>query len=560
MPRRAAAGVALLSFSVLLLELALTRLFSAILFYHFAFLAISIALLGLGAGGLFAQLGRATLASRPLPRLGGAAGAAGAVLVAAMLWVILRVPVTLQVTWGSFLRLSVIYLAAAAPFFLAGLVLSVAFARAGGTVHRLYAADLAGGAAACLAAIPLLDVLGAPNVVLLAGAGLALSAVAWSQEPGGRRLGLALAAASLGLIAANGTGAVFDVVYAKGRRAPPSEFKRWNALSRVEVVRWPDGARAAIIDGDAATGIMSADPRAFSGSALQRKMMVDVSALPNALRPRGEIAIIGPGGGAEVLRAVGAGSPRVVGIEINPLIATTVMRERYAEYSRGLYTLPQVDIHVADGRAFLRSSGRRFDVIQMTLVDTWAATSAGAFALSENNLYTVEAFREYLERLAPDGLLAVTRWEFERPREALRVVSVALEALRSGGAAEPSRHLAVVSQGPLSNSGVAVTVLVKRTPFTPADSAGVKGFLRAAGREIAALDWRPGPPPGAPVALHLPGGVERPAPGSEPFAALLTARDPESFARGYEFDVSPVTDDAPFFFFTLKLDQLADAA
>src|SRR6185437_6486144 len=130
-------------------------------------------------------------------------------------------------------------------------------------------------------------------------------------------------------------------------------------------------------------------------------------------------------GGVDVLRAVANGSPSVTGIEINPIIATTIMRERYADYAYHLYERPNV--HVRDGRSYLRSTKERFDVVQMTLVDTWASTAAGAFALSENNLYTVEAFREYFDHLRPDGIIAITRWEFRQPREALRVVSVAME-------------------------------------------------------------------------------------------------------------------------------------
>ena len=138
-------------------------------------------------------------------------------------------------------------------------------------------------------------------------------------------------------------------------------------------------------------------------------------ALANVLRPHGDYAIIGPGGGVDVLRAVANGSPDVTGIEINPIIANTIMRGRYADYAFHLYERPEVHIHVTDGRSFVRNAKQQYDVVQMTLVDTWASTAAGAFALSENSLYTVEAFREYFEHLKPDGMIAVTRWEFQQP-------------------------------------------------------------------------------------------------------------------------------------------------
>ena len=189
-------------------------------------------------------------------------------------------------------------------------------------------------------------------------------------------------------------------------------------------------------------------------------------ALANVLRPHGDFAIIGPGGGVDVLRAVANGSPSVTGIEINPIIANTIMRGRYADYSYHLYERPDVHIHVTDGRSFVRNAQQQFDVVQMTLVDTWASTAAGAFALSENSLYTVEAFREYFEHLKPDGMIAITRWEFRQPREALRVVSVAMEALHELGVANPAGNFIVVSEGHLDEDGIPVVVLAKKSAFT----------------------------------------------------------------------------------------------
>jgi hypothetical protein len=236
------------------------------------------------------------------------------------------------------------------------------------------------------------------------------------------------------------------------------------------------------------------------------------------------------------LRAVANGSPNVTGIEINPIIATTIMRGRYADYSQHLYERPEVHIYVSDGRSFLRSSPQKFDVVQMTLVDTWASTAAGAFALSENNLYTIEAFREYFERLKPDGMIAITRWEFRHPREALRVVAVAMEALHRMGVANPARHFIVASQGALDEDGIPVVVLAKKTPFTEAEEDAVQNHLD---------DYDEITP------LYLPW-----QPGQNPFSDLIASNDPYAFARRYAYNVAPVSDNAPFFFFTLKAGQI----
>src|SRR5262252_7094475 len=225
-------GIALNSFSALLLELALTRLFSVVLFYHFAFLAISVALLGLGAGGVVAYLGRNWLARFSTRALAATLCTinAGAIVVA--LEVVLHVPVSLELSRWNFLRLTSLYLASAIPFFFAGLIFSVVFARETHHVTRLYGADLLGGAVACMAVVPLLNWIGGPNAVLFAA-----------------------------LAAANRSGRWIDVIYAKGMFRDRSwvEFAKWNAISRVEVDN-QGGAKAVVIDADASTYIMNTDP------------------------------------------------------------------------------------------------------------------------------------------------------------------------------------------------------------------------------------------------------------------------------------------------------------
>jgi spermidine synthase len=531
------AGLALTSFSALLLELALTRLFSVVLFYHFAFLAISIALLGLGAGGVFAYLLKARLSGTGTRTLAARLCMANSVVVLVVLEIVLHARVALQVSWANFGRLTTLYLAAAVPFFLTGLLFAVVFAREARRIPRLYGADLCGGALACLAVVPLLNWVGGPNVVLVAGTTMAAAGAIWAGSRALRRNAGVLVLALAVLIGANYSGRLIDVVYAKGMFRDPAwvEFARWNALSRVEVDRQGQ-AKAIVIDADASTYILNADVAQWHNTEWEDDLMSAPPALANVLRPKGEFAIIGPGGGVDVLRAVANGSPSVTGIEINPIIATTIMRGRYADYAQHLYDRPDVHIHVTDGRSFLRSTPQHFDVVQMTLVDTWASTAAGAFALSENNLYTVEAFREYFDHLKPDGMIAITRWEFRHPREALRVVAVAMEALHRLGVANPARNFIVASQGPLNEDGIPVVVLAKKTPFTPAEEAAVNNHL----------DDFPQLNP-----LYLPSD-----PGQNPFSDLIASNDPYGFARGYAYNVAPVTDNAPFFFFTLKPEQI----
>jgi spermidine synthase len=540
--RTVLAGLGLTSFAALLLELALTRLFSVVLFYHFAFLAISIALLGLGAGGVFAYLLKARLARVLTRPLAACLCMVNAVLVLLVLEVVLHVPVALTVTGENFLHLSVLYVSAALPFFLTGLLFSVVFARETWRVSRLYGADLIGGAMACLAVVPLLNWIGGPNTILAAAVVMATAAMVWAASSRARKAAGGVVVLFVVLIAANHSNQWIDVIYAKGVFRDPDwmEFARWNALSRVEVDRQGQ-AKAIVIDADAQTYIMNCDLAHWYGSEWEHNLMSAPPALANVLRPHGEFAIIGPGGGVDVLRAVANGSPSVTGIEINPIIADTIMRGRYADYALHLYERPEVHIHVNDGRSYLRSTPQQFDVVQMTLVDTWASTAAGAFALSENNLYTVEAFREYFQHLKPGGMIAITRWEFHEPREALRVVAVAMEALHSLGVANPARNFIVASQGALDEDGIPVVVLAKKTAFTAEEESAVQNHFD----QYEELD-----------ALYLPSQPAATQAGHNPFADLIASNDPYSFAKNYPYNVAPVSDNAPFFFFTLKAGQI----
>src|SRR5262249_5671210 len=431
------------------------------------------------------------------------------------------------------------------------------------------------------------NTVGAPNALLLASLLMAAAAGLWAGKSttartgGGklRRLAWALVAGFAILIVANHSGRLVDVVYAKGLPRDPqsTEFAKWNAISRIEVTT-ENGGRYVVIDADATTAIMNVDPARWdqdqpsrptpTGTGLpdepgfnwKKSLMSAAPAVANVLRPHGDFAIIGPGGGVDVLRAVANGSSSATGIEINPIIVNDVMRGQYADYSFRLYDLPQVHIHVQDGRSYIRSSRDRYDVVQMTLVDTWASTAAGAFALSENNLYTVEAFREYFDHLKPDGMIAITRWEFHQPREALRVVSQAIEALHEIGVADPRGHFVIVADGGLDEDGRPVLVLAKKSPFTLAEYDAIDSHTQANPN----LAWLNPPLMTEPCAPGAPCKVPEPpvrlirhyqsshSPAAEAFEKLIASNDPRAFARDYPYNVAPVNDSAPFFFFTLK--------
>jgi hypothetical protein len=589
-------AVALVSFASLLLELGLTRLFSVVLFYHFAFLAISVALLGLGAGGVFAYVRKPWLERWTSRRIGARLCAANAVITLIVLEVVLHLPISLELTRGNFAKLTVLYLASAVPFFFTGLLFSVVFARETKGIASIYASDLLGGALACMAIVPLLNFIGGPNAILFSSLAMAGAAIIWSETSRAKMLSSAIAAAFVLLIAANYSGKLIDIVYAKGMRRdqPWLLFSKWNAISRIEVDD-VGGGRYIVIDADASTAIMNVDPAKWAVDATtptlkdngnppvagynwKKDLMSAAPAVVNVLRPNGKYAIIGPGGGVDVLRAVANGSKDVTGIEINPIIANTIMRGNHADYSYHLYQRPEVHMNVADGRSWIRNSTEKYDVIQMTLVDTWASTAAGAFALSENNLYTVEAFEEYFQHLKPDGMIAITRWEFKEPREALRVVSQESEALKRLGVADSDfkyvgyfRHFIVVSDGDLNDDGRPVTVLAKKSPFTIEEEIAVLKHAKntknlfpiytpLSYRRPTTDAWCTGGDacPGDVYGLRDFVQSRRVSEKvSEPFSILAQGEMPmmvnaADFERAYPYNITPVYDSSPFFFFTLK--------
>ncbi len=326
--------------------------------------------------------------------------------------------------------------------------------------------------------------------------------------------------------------------YAKGQKLEKETFVKWNSFSRIALApERGSGVPMIFIDADASTGIANFDFANLSERE-RRDLLHQGPGLPYALRPGAKTLIIGPGGGWDVARALASGSRDITGVEINPIIARTIMQEKFPQLSRGLYLRPDVRVLVEDGRSFIRRSEEKYQVLQATLVDTWASTAAGAFALSENNLYTTDAFRDYLNHLTDDGIASFTRWGFDPPRESLRLISLAIDALKQVGETEPWRHVIVGREGSVEGWGARDTVIFSRRPFTAADLERARAGLAAANME----------------AVYLP----VPETPDNPFRRLLRSSRPYEFEGAYEFDISPVTDNRPFFFYTVQPRDIRD--
>ncbi len=505
-------GVALTTLATLLLELSLTRIFSVIFYYHFAFLVISIALFGLGVGGVLSYIVAGWKV--PLYTTLGRLSFANALLVLAALALILT-----QRNEPSMWHLGLVYFSTALPFVLAGIIVSLLIAETIENVGRVYLFDLLGAAAGCLLLIPLLDLVGGPATVVSAAVIFAVTAAIWHgivRNAAGCIASLVLVLLLSALVTYDIQQEILSLRQAKGYVLAHEIFHKWNSFSRVGVVP-RDGQYWIVIDVGAATLIADVDVDRLT--AQNRRALLDhgsALALPYVMRPGAKTVIIGSGGGADVASALASGSSDITAVEINPIIANTIMRERLPHLSRSLYLRPDVRVYVEDGRSFIRRSPEKFQVVQATLVDTWAATAAGAFALSENTLYTTDAFRDYLLHLTDDGLVAFSRWGFEPPRESLRLVSLAMEALAQLGEHAAWRHVIVAREGTAQGFGALDTVLIARKPFAEADLNRAWVALAADGMQ----------------ALYVPGADLRNA-----FYDILHSPDPKEYQHNYRFQI-----------------------
>jgi hypothetical protein len=537
-------GVALVSGSLLMTELSLTRIFSVTMYYHFAFMAISIALFGLSASGVYVFLMRDRWRAVPTERLLALHAFVFTLGTAVALAVLVRMHIGLSYTPSNIALMSALYVLSAIPFFAGGATISIAISRLSASINAVYAADLLGAGAGCLLLMPALNRLGAPGAIAAAAilGGIAGIALGGRAVPARWRTAMPIV---LVAIAAAAFGGLFAVSTTKGHEDHPVLFSKWNSFSRIGVYDQPYGAwslserytgplpetRLMDIDSAAGTQILRFDGDLEDVSYLQYELTAIGYRLLAPPKPPGEggftALVIGTGGGRDLLTAIVFGASRIDGVEINPIIVNDVMKDRFREYSGGIYERPEVHVAVEDGRSFVRRSPERYDIIQASLVDTWAATAAGAYALSENSLYTVEAFGDYLDHLSDRGVLSVSRWVFD----GLRLISLAQEAgaRRGWNAAD---RLAIIQFDKVA------TFLMKKTPFTADETR----TLAAAARDLGF------------AVLYLPGHpIQTFGDTRDDYARLLQAEDRYAFYAAYPLDITPTTDDRPFFFNTTKL-------
>jgi hypothetical protein len=446
----------------------------------------------------------------------------------------LYVSLPLDISYESLPLLLITYLGCSLPFFFGGLCISLVLLHRSEHVSVIYFSDLVGSGVGCVLVIFVLNAAGGPPSVLVAALCALVGTGFFSPT---KKAVLAVGVGSLLLMSIllyDQQRDIFDIRMAKGFSQKHITTSEWNSLSRVAVfdlgAPFYGWAQSETWTGDVVDNKgIDIDANAFSpivkfADEQKLSLLYDVTAVPFHIKT-GHILIIGSGGGRDIVTAL-LFDNTVTAVEINPLIVELVNTE-YGDYSGHIYD--QVHYSIGEGRSFLEHSSDRYDVIQMSLVDTWAASASGAYALSESYLYTVEAFSAYLTHLTDDGMLSISRWIFDTPQQTLRLVSLAREALHREGIDNAASHIVVVRNGRVA------TFLLKRTPFTQDEISRVENLCKDMHFEIVY------------TAYHHNDPV---------FTELITTDDPETFFNEYPLNVSPPTDDIPFFFYTIKVSDL----
>lgn len=562
-------AVALLSASSLAYEVLLMRLFSIIQWHHFAYMIISMALLGFGVSGLILALLRGRLVSR-FDRIFPAAVLGFGVSAPGCFWLAQRIPFNpSEIFWSpqQLPLLFLLYLLLAIPFFFAASAIGLALYRYPERISGIYAADLTGAGLGSLAVIGLLflipperalivlslaAILGLmpfycldtkPDRWMLVACFLAAGALLWVPEQW-QSLHISPYKELPQALLIPGTKVVdhfsSPIGYVHVTENDEIPLRHAPGLSLNADVTLPP-QRALFIDADNMSAITRFDGNPASLSYLDQT----TSALPFHLRKPEHLLILGAGTGSDLLQARFFDIKTVDAVELNSRLLD-YLRERQNAFSGGLFSADNIRWHIGEARGFVSASREPFDMIEISLLDAFGASSAGLYALSENYLYTVEALQGYLEHLKPQGYLAITRWIKMPPRDHLKLFATAVAALKNTGHSDPERRLILIRGWQTG------TLLVKSGVVTPAEIDALKTFCEARSFDV---DYYPG-------MTEAETNLYNMVPEPTPYHAVKALLSPlsESYMGGYKFDIHPATDDKPYFFKFFKWSTLPEIA
>lgn len=539
------------SLGLLLLELCLTRVLSVFFYYHTAFLAVSLAMLGMGVGGVWVYLFPNHIKKGPQLWMATAATSASAMPI--LLGLLYYNHNHLSKIWtGMFvLVFAVVSVVCLLPFLAGGVVLAWWFREYKENAASLYGWDLIGAAVGALLLVPMMETLGGPASLFFCSAWL--FGVTGMDSMRHIRKKLALVCGVMALLALSGAAvhlatdalAIQVGVDNPNQKQPKVLYKKWNAFSRVVLLEdqkwfralsperrqfWKEKTpehRYALIDINAYAPYIKFDGN-YKKVQYLKELVSNMGY--HILPPKPEALVIGPGGGKDILGAMLFHPKRVVGVEINPILVNDLAKRKLKSFIGGLYDHPKVTVHIGDGRAVLQGMRKQtFDIIVANSVATWAAHSSGAMNLAEHSLYTVEACQLYLKRLSKKGILSVSLWDINQHAIPLRWIHTCSQAAKANGIQSLKDHVAVIGNR-WDGSSEFVTILISKSPFTNAQKQKLLNL---------ALTWK--------YNAHY---IPQISGNTKDFDAYFQA--PKKWVASFPYDISASTDDRPFFLYTVQ--------
>ena len=555
-------GVLLITFSLLIFQIVQTRILSVITWYYLAFFAISVAMLGMTVGAVWVYLRHERFQSAPLPVTLSNFALATALAMPASLSVEFCLITTISLSLTTVISWSLLLTTMAVPYVFSGVVVSLALTRSPFPTGQVYGVDLLGAALGCVGVLLILNLLDGPTTVLVCGVASGLSALAFAASADGEERKLLKSRSwwqrPVPVVMALLTLAIINSLAPVGIRpilvkdqfewSGLGVYERWNSYSRIFASRpeigfpylWGLSPKLTLetrvpqvklnIDGSAASFMVHYDGTHNSISFLQYDLVNLAYRLPGIKKS----AVIGVGGGRDLVSAYLFGVPDITGVELNPIFINLLTRDPfYAKFSN-LTALPNLKLHVDDARSWFASTEEKFDLVQMSMIDTWAATGAGAFSLSENGLYTLEGWRAFLKTINDHGIFTVSRWYAPGDvTETGRMIGLATAALLDAGVEDVRSHLFVARTENIA------TLVLSKSPFTEEQ-------LRLLNKAVLDLGFEVLLAPGQP-------------PGSEILRAITQSHDLATLNRSVDaayLDLTVPTDNRPFFFNQLRFSDI----
>ncbi|MFH1875807.1 MAG: hypothetical protein ABH865_02840 [Candidatus Omnitrophota bacterium] len=555
MKKNVYAGLFMVTLATLMLEILLTRIFSVTMWFHFAFVAISVALFGMTVGAIIVYLLPNYFTQERAKHRLAASSLLFSISIVFSFLTQLSIPFVEEKSIVGLYSIALTYAALSVPFVFSGICVCVALTKFPKHVSKLYAVDLAGAALGCILLIWILKITDGPTAVLVVAFLASVGAVCFAAERSLNRvmrvatvISLLLAFFSIAhTVLVHKQSPLLRIIWVKGRYEAKPLYEKWNAFSRVRIFgnqkklekpfgwgitsiyRSDQKVKQLHMNIDASAGTVIT---AFDGNLNNLEYLkYDVTNFPHYLRSNAKVLIIGTGGGRDILSALVFKQRLIFGVEINKDIID-IVNQRFGDFTGHLDKNPKVFFINDEARSYIARSKEKFDIIQVSLIDTWAATASGAFVLTENSLYTTEAWKVFIEHLTPNGILSFSRWYHEdNPGEAYRLTSLASASLMKLGVKDPRGHIVIVKCKRVA------TLLVRRAPFSDKELDMIENIANDVHFDIV-LTPR--------VSVN------------STFATLGSGKDLDVFTAKYPINIAAPTDDSPFFFHMLRFKNIFD--